>query len=1032
MTFQHRSVILIFLCILFLHSIYAQQKEVEFRVSESQAILLGKTSAVRDLVHLNATSKEKKAIFKKNKKVPSNFKNRRGANQILRPDLEHQGVDPVRQTQSRMMMNDIEPLVNIDGIGNFGSPHDPSGDIGIDYYVQAVNVTQVGVFNKDGSLVTQFAMNTLWSELNASSAGDPIILFDEDASRWMITEFTDPANLLIAISETSDPLGSYFAYSFSTPSFPDYPKYGIWPNAYTVTTNEGGAGVLHQYFLDRNAMLAGEPVVSMQRVEIDGNNNTEAGFFVSTPVDWNGARQPVSADPIVLALNDSSWGATPEDAVEIYTFDVDFNNPNNTVVANTTLVTTPYDANPCSATGFGFQCAPQLGGGGLDALPELITNIPHYRNFGTHESIVYCHITDVTDGDNLSGIRWVELRRTQDTDWLIHQEGTYAPDDGLDRYMCSIAMDARGNIGLGYNISSNDTYVGVRYTGRYANDPLGMMTVNEYNVVDGTNTINSGGRFGDYSQMSVDPINGSTFWFLSEYGGNGGSNSLVRVVSFELSRDTTDLAVTSLDRSSFVSSDLGAEESIVATITNAGIDTMFSFDISFDFNGTFVETMSVQDTLASGESKTYEFEQTVDMSQLGDYVVKIYGDLDGDENATNDTLIQVLSKILSIDAGITADSENQTCAEEAIVSVSLSNSGDQPMTSATIEIMVNGTLVQTEDWTGNLGLNDRADVEIAISGLVTGENTVTVTILNVNGIQDANATNDSAEIIYELLDPEGSTTININTDEYPDETSWEITDQNGDIVAAQGPFSDELSLSIADLCLVVGECYTFTIFDTYGDGICCDFGVGNYEILDDEGIVIVSSTGEFGFSESQIFCVGVECNLTADVTTTNASGANTADGVIMIEATGGNAPFAYSIDGGDTFEKSNVFMNLTAGDYDIIVQDADGFCSYSETITVDFTSSLDDIEDLLTEIIVSPNPGQGYYTIQINNTRFNDPFLNIQILDRTGKLVQTRRIGKYDDSYVATISLLEYPNGIYFIRYMHSDMKMMSKVIKVD
>ncbi len=1032
MTFQFKSVVLICVCLFFVFSSYTQAQDVDFKVSETKAILIGKTSAVRDLVPINTTSKEKKAVYKKNKKVPQNFKNRRGGNTILRPDLEHQGADPIRQTQSRMMMNDIEPLVNIDGIGNFGSPHDPSGDIGINYYVEAVNVTQVGIFEKDGSLVTQFAMNTLWSELNASSAGDPIILFDEDAGRWMITEFTDPANLLIAISETSDPLGSYFAYSFSTPSFPDYPKYGIWPNAYTVTTNEGGAGVLHQYFLDRNAMLAGDAQVSMQRIEVNGNNNTEAGFFVSTPVDWNGARQPVSADPIVLALNDSSWGATAEDAVEIYTFGVNFDNSDNTTVTNTTLVTTPYDANPCSSTGFGFQCAPQPGGGGLDALPELITNIPHYRNFGTHESIVYCHITDVTNGNNISGIRWVELRRTQDSDWLIHQEGTYAPDDGLDRYMCSIAMDARGNIGLGYNVSSSETFVGVRYTGRYATDPLGMMTVNEYNVVDGINTINSGGRFGDYSQMSVDPVNGSTFWFLSEYAGNGGSNSLVRIVSFELSRDTIDLAVTSLDRSTFISSDLGADESIVATITNAGIDTMFNFDISFDFNGNFVETLSIQDTLASGESKTYEFDQTVDMSQLGDYTVKIYGDLDGDDNTTNDTLVQVLSKILALDAGISSEPNGQSCSDFAIVTVSLSNSGDTPMTSATLELILNGSVNQTLEWTGNLGLNETTGYNILIDDFDIGQNAVIVNIIDVNGAPDANATNDSTEFVYDILDPEGTITININTDEYPDETSWEIRDEDGELVASEGPFIDQLSLSVADLCLVVGECYTFTIFDTYGDGICCGFGEGNYEILNSDGDPMIIGDGDFGEAESQTFCVGVECNLTADITTTYASAANTADGVIMVEATGGNAPFAYSIDGGDTYLKSNVFFNLTAGDYTVIVLDADGFCSYSETITVDFTSSLNDIDSLLPKITVSPNPGQGYYTIQVSNASFNDPFLNIQILDRTGKMVQTRRIGKYDDSYIATLSLLEYPNGIYFIRYVHPDMKMMSKVIKVD
>ena len=237
----------------------------------------------------------------------------------------------------------------------------------------------------------------------------------------------------------------------------------------------------------------------MQRIQIAGSFATQAGFFVSTPLDFNGDTMPIDTRPMVMKLNDSSWGNAPQDRVELFNFDIDWENQANTVVTRTDIVTTPFDSYPCSQTGFGFQCVPQLNGGGLDAIPEVIMNVPQYRNFGTHQSIVLSFITDATNGQNQSAIRWMELRKSGMEDYTIYQEGTYAPD-GLDRYMSSIAIDKFGNIALGYNVSSLDMYVGLRYTGRLANDPLGEMTFEEFNVVDGLGAINNGGRFGDYAQ----------------------------------------------------------------------------------------------------------------------------------------------------------------------------------------------------------------------------------------------------------------------------------------------------------------------------------------------------------------------------------------------------------------------------------------------------------------------------------------------------------------------------------------------------
>ena len=1023
------QLIAIVLMLIFIVPSTAQEKVANTKISNSTVVLMGKSKPINELIQLQSTSKEKKARFKQNKQKPDNFKNRRGYSNAVLLDLEHQGVDPIRQWDTRNIKTVIEPIVNIDGIGDNGSPHDPTGDIGFDYYLQAINATQVGVFNKDGSLEQQFAMNTLWSEFGSSSEGDPIILFDEDAGRWIITEFTDPANVLIAISETSDPLGSYFAYNFSTPSFPDYPKYAIWPNAYSITTNEGGPGVLHQYFLDRNAMLQGDPTVTIQRVEVTGNNNTEAGFYVSTPVDWNGTLAPSSTEPMVLALNDSSWGAIAEDAVEIYTFDIDFVDPTLTVVNQKTIVVTPYDSYPCSAEGFGFACVPQQGGSGLDAIPEVIMNIPHYRNFGTHEALVFTFVTDVTDGENLAGIRWVELRKTAETDWELFQEGTYAPDDGLDRYMSSIAIDKDGNMGLAYNVSSEEEFVGVRYTGRFANDPAGMMTVEEYVAAEGQNTINSGGRFGDYSQMSVDPLDGNTFWYTTEYA-NGNSGSKTRIVAFQLQRDSFDLAITNLNNP-MTSSDLGATESVEVVVSNLGVNPMVDYNLELLLDGAAIGQLTVTDSIFSGDRKTMTFNETIDLSAIGEYNITAIVSHPEDLNSRNDTLSSTINKIPEIDAGIVSTLPASTCAEEVVLDVVISNLGDQPLTSADIIVDINGVTFTTVNWTGNVTMSTPATESILLNNLPIGINAIVVTIANPNGITDINTANDLNNLEIEILDATGAVILEINTDEYPEETTYTITEiESGNVVATGGPFETQFTTESQILCLSEDVCYEITMFDTYGDGICCDFGEGSYQILSTENEVLITGDGNYGSEGSSLFCPGVVCMISAEIITTVATTSNPGDGTILINAANGVGPFMYSIDNGQTFSDVSLFENLEAGSYDVMVQDANGVCQYTETILVDLVSDVDDILTENTLITVAPNPSNGYFQLSLQNVATDAYFIHVNILNAEGKLVQERRLPKYGDTFETTISLVAYPNGNYYIRYLDPAINTLTKVVK--
>ncbi len=1007
--------ILFFVAFVFTFVNMNAQKPVNFTVEESEVIFLGKTISVNELISIDGDVRKKKKTFKKNRKKPDNFKFRRGVSKVSKPELEHQGSDPVWQKTAPQGLA-VEPNINILGIGDSGSPMDPTGDVGLQYFIQAVNVTDVGIFNKeDGSLVQEFEMSDLWASIGENSAGDPIILFDERSERWFITEFTGPANLLIAVSETSDPMGAYNAYSFSTPNFPDYPKYGLWPEALVVTTNEGGAGTLHQYFIDREALLAGESNVTMQRISINGNNNTEAGFYVSTPVDIDGSQWPDDSRPITMVINDSSWGQTPEDRIELYHFDIDWSDSNNTTVSTVFVPTSPFDGFACAAPGLGFACIPQQGGGGLDGIPEVIMNVPKLRKFATHESMVLSFLTDATDGDNLAAVRWCELRRDDSSDWTLYQEGTFAPEDGLHRFMSSIAMDDTGNIGLGYNVSSPDSWVGVRFSGRFSSDPLGEMTVQEYNCADGLNPIFSGGRFGDYSQMSVDPVDNSTFWFTTEYAGGGSSGVRTRVVSFQLRRDSIDLTASSFNAPDPISGSFGSAETVSVNFINSGNFPVAEYTVAYSLNDLKLDEELISDTLYPGQNYLHTFSVPSDLSAKGEYNLKAFVSHPDDSRLTNDTIAQVTRHLLSRNASIELTVNEESCVPEIPVQISITNQGGDPIQSMAIDVLIDGSIVASESWSGNLnpGASDEFSVDVMLGDV--GDHLIEASIIEINEANDEDNSDDLAFANVNYVNDKSEVVLQLTTDEYPGETTWRLTTLAGALIAQGGPYDQEFTTYEERFCLDLDACYGFVIFDSAGDGICCGFGEGSYQFVGAGGDVLFMSTGEFGFQEVIDFCNTV-CNLSAEIIST-ASVNN--DGTLVINVVGGDGNYMYSIDGGSTFQSQNVFNNLPAGDYDIVVSSNDGVCLLEESATVESLSDLNEIDKNTFEIRISPNPNNGWFHIEIDDVFKGGPRLEIEILDAQGKLIQTRRISKFNDTYKGQFSLMSYPSGIYFIKAKH-------------
>ncbi len=432
--------------------------------------------------------------------------------------------DPVRQTVQQKG-GQINLGVNVGGMGG-GFPPDPSGAVSKDYYVQAVN-TAYKVFNKDGSNASSpSGLNTLWP--GSSNSGDPIVMFDQQAERFVITQFQTGSNeILLAVSETADPLGSYYLYEFSFPSFPDYPKYSVWSDGYYMTSNTFTENVVS---FEREKMLVGDPTASMISMNLP-SFATHYGFRSVLPADADGDLPPYGTPISLFTFQDDAWSAgVTEDHILIMKMSVDWTNPNSSsITIDQELPTAAFN----SVFTTNWDDIVQKGTNQrLDAISSIFNYRAQYLRWPTHNSVMLCNAVDV-DGSNTAGIRWYELRQDVDSlDWEVYQQSTFAPNDGRSRFIGSIAMDYNGHVGLAYSISGPNDYPGLACTGRFSWDALGDMSQPETIAQEGLFYQSGGNRFGDYAHMSLDP-DGSTFWFTGEYIGNGGARR-TKIFSFNL------------------------------------------------------------------------------------------------------------------------------------------------------------------------------------------------------------------------------------------------------------------------------------------------------------------------------------------------------------------------------------------------------------------------------------------------------------------------------------------------------------------
>ena len=456
-------------------------------------------------------------------------------------------VEPAADTAVQHQQGAVQmpsPNVSFAGLAfnpwGAGWPPDPTGDVGPNHYVQAVN-TSIGIFDKTGSALATMTFDTLWAAANFSSPcdtdnqGDPTVLYDYLSDHWIITDlaWTDLVNgpyyQCIAVSKTGDPVtGGWWFYAMRAdddghPWLNDYPKIGLWPDAIYMSANMFDIGPSNSetfkgvriWAMNRTDLTSGSPLRSWV-VDLSTSSSS------LLPANLRGALPP-SGTPNYFVANDQ-----PSSQLLVWRFSITAKWDGANMTGPTAISYSSYSPPD------GSIIPEPSPGNDLDSLGDRLMMQNQYRNINGTESLWVAH----TAGSGPTGIRWYQLDVTGGTiASLPVQHSTYQPDSGY-RWMPSLAVDKDGNMAVGYSVSSATITPAIRYAGRLSTDPLNTLGQSESSLIEGTGVqtnLCAGGacdRWGDYSAMTVDPVDDCTFWYTNEYYVTNGGNWQTRIGSF--------------------------------------------------------------------------------------------------------------------------------------------------------------------------------------------------------------------------------------------------------------------------------------------------------------------------------------------------------------------------------------------------------------------------------------------------------------------------------------------------------------------
>ena len=825
-----------------------------------------------------------------------------------------------------------------DGLGAGISPPDPTGDADSTVVIGSTNSSGGAVyriFNKTNGATIGSNSYTMQSLGGAAGAGDPVVLYYKPAKRWFLTEFSSSGNkLLVYVSKTSNPQGAYWYYSFTCPNFPDYPKYAFSTSsdALLVTINDGPAVCA----MKLSTMLTGA-ATSIIRTTIAPLNGF--GFQSITPVDLEGDNAaPTGMKPLFIRHRDdeshnASTANATQDYLELWEMTINWTNNTATTTKIQDIAISEFDSKLCGLSS--FACIKQPGGGTsassntLDPLREPVMYKAPMRVFSDHQTLLAAFSTDV-DGSDRAGVRWVELRRSSGVTtatWTKYQEGTYAPGTGTSRWMPAINMDKYGNILLVYSTSSTNAgdYPSLKMTGRKPCDPLGQMTMTETTVVAGTTSKLGGSgdtRWGDYHQLSIDDFDGVTFYHFGLYqtGSSNANGTRSRSSAIRFDPSAKDAAIVNVFPVSSGAA-CGSSTQIGVIIENQGSSPITSGTFTWQVGTGATTNQTYASTQLSAGARDTIFVTITGLATGSNTVTITSTTVNGqnpDDNTCNDVYTATITSGSGSSFSVNSTVNSQPSCSSSNGSVTLSATGG---TSPYTYSVNNGT----------------AQSSATFTGLAAGNYTYSIT--------DATGCSSSG--------------------------TFALTSSTGNLTAAG---------TISSPILCNGQTATVTVAATGGQsGYTYSINGTTYQASNSFMNVAAGSYTVYAkdangcIAQSTIIVTqptAIALNVIPTMVTCNGSN----NGSLSATATGGTAPFMYSIDGTNFYSQS-VVNNLAPGSYTVTAKDANGCTkTFNTTITQPTSISVSGVSTSSTgadgTITLSGAGGLTPYTYSINGTSY--------------------------------------------------------------
>ena len=688
------------------------------------------------------------------------------------------------------------------------NPTDPALAVGPENVFVVWN-TKFAIFDKDGNELVG-PTNPFPAIFPSNGCCDLTVSYDTAADRWVISYLGGGAQ--IAVSQTGNPITSDWNI-YNIGSVNDYNKLSVWSDGYYLTDQSGGNRL---YAMDRTAMLAGAGSVSIQGFQLPGI--ATFGFASPQALNVTNGDMPAAGNAPIVFFQDNSYGGVSEDHIKFWSANVDYSTPgNSSITAAQQIPVTPFTS---IFDGGSFSNLAQPNGGSLlDALQGIVMNQAQFRKFTTHNSAVFNHVIDIDpSGGKRAAVRWYEFRQTTDgAPWTLYQEGTYTSPDGKHAWNASLMMDNQGNIGMGYSAMSvqgnGNTEVGSYYTGRFASDPLGVMTVAEEVIAPGDAAI-SGGRYGDYSKIDIDPSDDATFYFTNEVhtADTPGNQRAANVGRFKIAPDANaDTGIIAFVTP--VDGDLSSTETVEVVVRNFGTVPQSNIEVSFTLDGGTPVTEIVAGPIAPASNINYTFTATVDMSVDGQtYNLCARTNLSGDEIPDNDQFCSEVTSLFSLDTGVVAITSPVTASglsDAETVTIEIQNFGAVTQTSIPVFYSLDGAAPVNETYTGSIA-QGATDTYSFTTTVDLSELTDYVIVAGTELPGDDNPSNDdtSAEVSNFLCQPEINCTLG---DGLTLVSVEEINNSSGCETDGYGDFTDLIAN------LAQGGTYDITLSTGYGD-----------------------------------------------------------------------------------------------------------------------------------------------------------------------------------------------------------------------